>query len=136
VPHAMLHNLSHNKILHERTIFLTVRALDIPTVPDGERLQIEPLGHACYQIMMSFGFQEQRDIPFALSLCEPLGLKFEMMETSFYIARQTVIPTIGGGMALWREAMYATMARNARDAADYFRLPSNRVIELGTQVEI
>ena len=136
VPHAMLHNLSHNKVLHERTVFLTVRPVDIPEVPDAERIAVEPLGHNCYQITMRFGFQEVRDLPRALQLCKPFGLEFEMMETSFYIARQTVIPTVGGGMALWRESLYATMARNARDAADYFRLPSNRVIELGTQVEI
>ncbi len=136
VPHAMLHNLSHNKVLHARTIFLTVRAAEIPAVPDAERVTVEPLGHNCYQMTMRFGFQEPRDIPRGLTLCSKFGLEFEMMETSFYIARQTVIPTIGGGMALWREAMYATMTRNARDAADYFRLPSNRVIELGTQVEI
>ncbi|MBC7415489.1 MAG: potassium transporter Kup [Herminiimonas sp.] len=136
VPHAMLHNLSHNKVLHERTIFLTVRPVDIPNVPDAERVMVEPLGQNCYQINVRFGFQEERDIPRALQLCKPFGLEFEMMETSFYIARQTVIPTIGGGMAMWRESMYAAMARNARDAADYFRLPSNRVIELGTQVEI
>ena len=136
VPHAMLHNLSHNKVLHERTVFLTVRAMEIPFVPDAERITVEPLGEECFQIIMRFGFQEQRDIPRALGLCDPFGLHFEIMETSFYVARQTVIPTIGGGMALWRESMYATMARNARDAADYFRLPSNRVIELGTQVEI
>ena len=136
VPHAMLHNLSHNKVLHERIIFLTVRPLEIPSIADAERVTIEALGHNCYQITMRFGFQEERDIPRALGLCAAQDLPFEMMETSFYVARQNVIPTIGGGMALWREAMYATMARNARDAADYFRLPSNRVIELGTQVEI
>jgi KUP system potassium uptake protein len=136
VPHAMLHNLSHNKVLHERIIFLTVRPLEIPSIADAERVTIEPLGHNCYQITMRYGFQEERDIPRALGLCAAQDLPFEMMETSFYVARQNVIPTIGGGMALWREAMYATMARNARDAADYFRLPSNRVIELGTQVEI
>ena len=136
VPHAMLHNLSHNKVLHARTIFLIVKPVEIPSVPDAERITVEPLGYECYQMTMRFGFQEQRDIPRALGLCSRFGLEFEMMETSFYVARQTVIPTIGGGMALWREAMYAAMARNARDAADYFRLPSNRVIELGTQVEI
>ena len=136
VPHAMLHNLSHNKILHERIIFLTVRAVEIPSVSDSERITVDPLGHNCFQVVARFGFQQERNIPRALALCTPFGLRFEMMETSFYVARQTVIPTIGGGMALWREAMYATMARNARDAADYFRLPSNRVIELGTQVEI
>lgn len=136
VPHAMLHNLSHNKILHERIIFLTVRAVEIPVVADSQRISVEALGHDCFQVIARFGFQEERNIPRALALCHPFGLPVEMMETSFYVARQTVIPTIGGGMALWREAMYATMARNARDAADYFRLPSNRVIELGTQVEI
>ncbi|GAC1415569.1 MAG: potassium transporter Kup [Burkholderiaceae bacterium] len=136
VPHAMLHNLSHNKILHERIVFLTVRAVEIPMVDDHERITIESLGHDCYQVLMCFGFQEERNVPRALALCEPMGLAFDMMKTSFYVARQTVIPTTGSGMALWREAMYATMARNARDAADYFRLPSNRVIELGTQVEI
>jgi KUP system potassium uptake protein len=136
VPHAMLHNLLHNKILHEHTIFLTVFNADIPTVPEAERVKVEPLGHQCYQVNVHYGFMDEPDIPRALERCKEAGVDFEMMSTSFFIARQTVIPTVGSGMALWRESLYAGMARNARDAADYYRVPSNRVIELGTQVEI
>jgi KUP system potassium uptake protein len=136
VPHAMLHNLSHNKILHERVAFLTVLNADIPAVPATERVQVEPLGHAFYQINVRYGFKDERDIPLALDLCKAYGLEFEMMETSFFISRQTVIPTAGAGMSSWREALFATIYRNARDAADYYRVPANRVIELGTQVEI
>ena len=136
VPHAMLHNLLHNKILHERTVFLTVNATDIPRIPDSERITIEPLDHNCYQLNVNYGFKDERDIPRALLLCNTHGITFDMMETSFFIARQTVIAAPGAGMALWREALYATMARNARDAADYLKIPPNRVLELGTQVEI
>ncbi|MBC7502349.1 MAG: potassium transporter Kup [Herminiimonas sp.] len=136
VPHALLHNLSHNKILHERVVFITVFNADVPTVANEERLHVEDLGHQCFQINVRFGFQEQRDIPVVLEQCEKHGLSFDMMETSFFVSRQTVIPSAGDGMVQWREALYATMARNARDAAGYFRIPSNRVIELGTQVEI
>jgi KUP system potassium uptake protein len=137
VPHALLHNLLHNKILHERTVFLTVFNQDIPTVPDAERVSVEPLGHRCYQVNVHYGFKDERDIPQALELCKAAGLAFAMMETSFFIARQTVISTIGSGdMALWRDALFTTMSRNARDAADYYRIPPNRVIELGAQIEI
>jgi KUP system potassium uptake protein len=136
VPHAMLHNLLHNKVLHQRIVFLTVFNADIPTVPLERRVKVEPLGHECYQVNVYYGFKDERDIPLALAMCARHGLEFEMMETSFFIARQTVISTVGGGMARWREALFATMSRNARDAADYFRVPTNRVIELGTQVEI
>jgi len=136
VPHAMLHNLLHNKVLHERTVFLTVFNADIPTVPESERVKVVPLGHQCYQVNIHYGFKDERDIPAAMDLCREQGLEFEMMNTSFFIARQTVIPRIGSSMALWRESLFATMSRNARDAADYFRVPPNRVIELGTQVEI
>lgn len=136
VPHALLHNLLHNKILHQRTVFLTVYATDIPSIPETERVKIEPLGHECYQVNVYYGFKDERNVPHALTLCKHLGLEFDLMQTSFFVARQTVIATVGGGMALWREALYAAMARNARDAADYFRIPANRVIELGAQVEI
>ncbi|MES2354434.1 MAG: potassium transporter Kup [Pseudomonadota bacterium] len=136
VPHALLHNLLHNKVLHRRTIFLTVFATNIPTVPDNERIKVESLGHECYQVNVYYGFMDERDIPCALDLCKSKGLEFDLMETSFFIARQNVIATVGSGMAMWREALYATMAHNARDAADYFHIPSNRVIELGTQIEI
>ncbi len=136
VPHALLHNLSHNKILHERTIFLTVHNVDVPYIAPSERVTVTNLDHGCYQMDMYFGFQEERDIPRAMALCKPYGLEFELLDTSFFIARQTVIASMGGGMAHWREVLYATLARNARSASDYFRLPSNRVIELGAQVEI
>jgi KUP system potassium uptake protein len=136
VPHAMLHNLMHNKVLHERIIFLTVVHTTVPTVADLERVKIRPLGNECYEVSVTYGFKDERDIPHALELCKPHGLDFNMMETSFFISRQTVIPTAGLGMAMWREALFATMYRNARDAADYFRVPANRVIELGTKLEI
>lgn len=136
VPHAMLHNLSHNKVLHERVVFLTVYQRDVPWVPFSERIQIHDLGHNCYQLDMHYGFKNEADIPKALELSKEQGFDFNMMETSFFIARQTVIPTPGSGMALWRERLFAGMSRNARDAADYYHIPANRVIELGTQVEI
>ncbi len=136
VPHAMLHNLSHNKVLHERVVFLTINIADTPWVAASERVQVVPLGHACYQLNAHYGFKDEPDIPTVLAMCRDVGLPFEMMETSFFIARQTVISTPGEGMMPWREHLFATMSRNARDAADYFRIPTNRVIELGTQVEI
>ena len=136
VPHAMLHNLVHNKVMHERTVFLTVFNADIPYIPAAERVKIENLGHDCFQLNVCFGFKDDRDIPATLELCKDQGLEFEMLSTSFFISRQNVIPKVGRGMALWRESMYALMSRNARDAADYYHVPSNRVIELGTQVEI
>lgn len=136
VPHAMLHNLLHNKVLHERVVFLTVHATDIPAVPPGERLEVVELGHDCYQVNLSYGFTDPRNVPADLEAGAGAGLSFDPMTTSYFIARQTVIATPGAGMALWRENLYAMMARNARDAADYFGLPTNRVIELGTQIEI
>lgn len=136
VPHSMLHNLLHNKVLHERVIFMTVYATDIPRVPDSDRIKIENLGHECYQLNIYYGFTDARNIPQALDMCAQSGLKINLMETSIFIARQTIITTTGGGMAPWREAMYAAMARNARDPADFLQIPPNRVIELGTQVEI
>lgn len=136
VPHAMLHNLLHNKVLHERTIFLTVHATDVPKIIESERVKVEALDHHCYQVNIYYGFKDERDIPHALKACAAHGLDINPMETSFFIARQTVIATPGKGMMPWREAIYAAMARNARDAADYFRIPPNRVLELGTQVEI
>lgn len=136
VPHAMLHNLLHNKVLHERVVFLTVISMDIPTVPMAERIKVTPLGNDCYQVDLSYGFVDFRNVPVDLALCAEYGVAFDPMETSYFIARQNVIATPGSGMAMWRESLYAAMAKNARDAADYFKLPSNRVIELGTQVEI
>jgi KUP system potassium uptake protein len=136
VPHAMLHNLSHNKVLHERIVFLTVHIGDEPRVEPQSRIRITGLGHGCHQLDVMFGFKDEPDIPEILALCASHGLSFDMMQTSFFIARQTVISTPGAGMAPWREHLFVAMQRNARDAADYYRIPTNRVIELGTQVEI
>lgn len=136
VPHALLHNLSHNKILHERVIFLTLHNREVPWVPFSDRIKVTNLGNNCYQIDVSYGFKNEPDIPNALALCEPYGLMFEPMETSYFISRQTIISTPGSGMARWREGLFVAMSRNARDAADYYQIPSNRVIEVGAQVEI
>jgi KUP system potassium uptake protein len=136
VPHAMLHNLLHNKVLHERVVFLTVHIADEPYVDAASRIRITDFGHGCHQVDVRFGFKDEPDIPGVLDQCAAHGLAFDMMQTSFFIARQTVISTPGGGMAPWREHLFVAMQRNARDAADYYRIPTNRVIELGTQVEI
>jgi KUP system potassium uptake protein len=137
VPHALLHNLAHNKVLHERVVFLTVIIQDVPWIPDSERLTIEPLGHNCHRLTVRFGFKDQPDIMRVLELCRAYDLPFEPLQTSFFLSRETVIPSIRvEGMALWRERLFSTLARNAGSPVEYFNLPANRVIEVGTQVEI
>jgi KUP system potassium uptake protein len=136
VPHALLHNLLHNKVLHERVVFLTVHIREEPYVPASEQVDVVALGHNCFQLNVSYGFKDEANIPNILRLCAIKHLEFEMMETSFFIARQTVISVPGSGMMPWREHLYVAMQRNARTAADYYQIPANRVIELGTQVEI
>ncbi len=138
VPSAMLHNLNHNKVLHERIVFLTVEVLDVPWVPFDERVSVKPLGHDCWRISVRFGFKNRTDVPQALEMAHEQGCEFDPMQTSFFLSRETVVPVsdMPGGMALWRERLFATMARNSSNAADYFHLPTNRVIELGTKVEI
>jgi len=136
VPHAMLHNLKHNRILHERVIFLTIHMHEVPWIPIAERIQLQNFGNECYQIRVHYGFKDAPDIPYVLELCKPLGLEFDMLSTSFFISRQTIISTPGAGMSTWREHLFVTLSRNARGAADYYQIPPNQVIELGTQVEI
>jgi KUP system potassium uptake protein len=136
VPHAMLHNLSHNKVLHERVVFLTVHIREVPWVPVSERVRIVPFGHECYQLNVYYGFKDEPNIPRALEVAKGQGMEFEMLDTSYFIARQTVIHGPGAGMAPWREHLFVGMSRNARGAADYYQVPTNRVIELGTQIMI
>jgi KUP system potassium uptake protein len=139
VPHALLHNLYHNKVLHERVVFLTVNIRDVPWVPPGECAAVQSLGYNCYRVSLYFGFMDEPDVWSSLSdLCPEQGLAFDLMQTSFFLSRQIVVPTEGneGGMALWRERMFAAMTRNSGSAIEYFNIPTNRVIELGTQVEI
>ena len=136
VPTAMLHNLKHNKVLHERVIILTVVFQDIPHVDDSERVEVRPLGHGFTKVFAIYGFKDETNIPRALELCAPLGLEFNLLDTSFFLSRETLIPTNRPGMALWREKLFVSMSRNAGSITAYFQIPTNRVVELGSQVEL
>jgi len=136
-PHALLHNLNHNKVLHERVVFLTVEVTEEPRVPFQDRVKLVKLGHGCWRMNVRYGFMNEPDIAQTLEIASTLGLEFDMMTTSFFLSRETVVPVAAvSDMAFWREKLFAMMARNAGNAADYFKLPTNRVIELGTKVEI
>ncbi|MBN8817094.1 MAG: potassium transporter Kup [Sphingomonas sp.] len=136
VPHALLHNLKHNKVLHERVVLLTVKIADVPTVNPAKRYEVEDLGRGFYRVIFHYGFMEEADVPAALMAVTGCGQGFKMMETSFFLARQTLLPSARPGMRIWREKLFAWMLRNAESAMEFFRLPTNRVIELGSQVEI
>ncbi|QGN56044.1 potassium transporter Kup [Novosphingobium sp. Gsoil 351] len=136
VPSALLHNIKHNKVLHERVVVLTVAIQDVPYVDDAERFAIKDLGQGFYRITLRFGFLEETDVPFALSKVSMCGAPFEMMKTSFFLSRQTLIASAKPGMAIWREKLFSWMLRNAASAMEFFRLPTNRVVELGSQIEI
>jgi KUP system potassium uptake protein len=136
VPHAPLHNLKHNKVLHERVVLLTVTTKDIPKVGLPERMQIEELGCSFQQVEAFFGFKEDPDVPKLLEECGHRGFPFDMMDTSFFFSRETLIPTVAPGMTLWRERLFVSMSKNATKASEFFNVPTNRVVELGTQVEL
>jgi KUP system potassium uptake protein len=136
VPHALLHNLKHNKVLHERVVFLTIVTRDIPRVPSPDRVEINDLGCSFWQIEAYFGFTEDPEVPAMLEACGLAGFEFDMMDTSFFVSRETLIATVAPGMALWRERLFVSMSRNAVKATDFFRVPPNRVVELGSQVEL
>ncbi|WP_425485838.1 potassium transporter Kup [Gemmatirosa kalamazoonensis] len=135
-PPALLHNLKHNKVLHERVVFLAVVTQEIPQVPPEERVTVEDLGHGFWQVKLRYGFMEEADVPAALAAIERDGLSFKPMDTTFFLGRETLIATKRPGMAVWREKLFALMAQNARPATTFFRLPPNRVVELGAQVEL
>ncbi len=136
VPQALLHNLKHNQVLHERNLILTVRFADVPWVDESERVEVESLGRSFWRVSLHFGFMEAPDVPQALKACEAFGLAVPLFQTSYFLSRETIIPTPGGGMASWREHMFATMSRNASGVVEFFRLPDNAVVELGTRVQI
>jgi len=136
VPSALLHNIKHNKVLHERVVILTVAIQDVPFVETDERYDIKDLGQGFYRMVIRYGFLEETDIPAALKQVTMCGEPFEMMKTSFFLSRQTLIASARPGMAIWREKLFAWMLRNAASAMEFFRLPTNRVVELGSQVEI
>ncbi|MEO7655625.1 MAG: potassium transporter Kup [Sphingomicrobium sp.] len=136
VPHALLHNLKHNKVLHERIFLLTVRIENVPYVADDKRSDIENYGEGFYRIVIRYGFMEEVDVPAALAQLKECGGTCTTMDTSFFLARQTLLPSARPGMAIWRERLFAWMLRNAESAMEFFKLPTNRVVELGSQVEI
>ena len=134
VPNSMLHNLMHNKVLHERVLVLSVKVFDVPYVPEIDRVEVHKLKADFYSVIVQYGFKDEPDIPQALTLCAQHGLEFEMMETSFFLGRATLIPKMHSSMALWRERLFIAMYRNASSATSFYKIPSNRVVELGTQV--
>ena len=135
-PFALLHNLKHNKVLHERNLFVTVQSHELPWVGFDRRCEVESLGRDCWQVTLHFGFKNDPDVPEALKLLKTRGVVLDDMETSYFLSRDTVVPTFGGGMPMWREKLFASMHRNAAAAADFLNLPTNRLVELGTKVEI
>jgi KUP system potassium uptake protein len=136
IPSALLHNLKHNQVLHERVLILTVQIEDVPHVEPRGRIATEDMGKGFYRIVLHYGFMDDVDIPAALALLKGCGGDFQPMATSFFLGRQKVIPSKRPGMAVWREQLFAWMTRTSESAMDFFKLPTNRVIELGTQIEI
>jgi KUP system potassium uptake protein len=136
VPQALLHNLKHNQVLHERNVILTVVFHDVPWIGFDERVSVVPLVPGFWRVQVNYGFKNTPDIPQALELCKTQGLPINLFETSYFLSREIVVPTKGSGMVNWREALFALMSRNAGNVADFFRLPNNCVIELGTRVQI
>jgi KUP system potassium uptake protein len=135
VPHAMLHNMKHNKILHERNVLLTLVTRDIPFVSEDDRFLVTEVAHNFYLITGYYGFKEQPDVPALLAQCHRMGLAFDMMDTSFFLSRERIINTVPG-LTSWRRKLFVAMSRNAGAATDFFQIPTNRVVELGTQVEL
>ncbi len=136
VPNALMHNLKHNKVLHEQNLFVTVRNHEVPWIGMNKRLEVESLGHHCWQVIVNYGFKNDLDLPKALKQIKGRGCELEEMSTSYFLSRDTVVPTIGSGMMPWREKLFAQMHHNASGAADFLNLPNNAVVELGSKIEI
>jgi KUP system potassium uptake protein len=136
VPNALLHNLKHNKVLHQNNLFVTVRNHEVPWIGMDRRLEIEPLGHDCWQVIVHYGFKNDPDLPSALQQIRTRGCELDPMTTSYFLSRDIVIPTLGHGMAPWREKLFAQMHHNASAAAAFLNLPNNAVVELGSKIEI
>jgi len=136
VPRAMLHNLLHNKVLHERVVLLNVVIEDVPSVPEIDRVEVRALPQGFYQLLVRYGFKDEPDIPYAMAMCVTQGLVFDMMQTSFFLGKETIVAHRKPAMPLWREWLFAWMFRNAGSATEFFKIPTNRVVELGTQIEM
>jgi KUP system potassium uptake protein len=135
-PTALMHSLKHYKVLHEHNVILTVETQPRPRVPDNERVMIEPVSDLFQRITVRFGFMENPNLPRALGLCRKAGFKFDVMSTSFFLSRRSLKATRESGMPFWQDKLFISMARSATDATEYFRLPTSRVVEIGTQVLI
>lgn len=136
VPNALLHNLKHNKVIHEQNLFVTVRNHEVPWIPMDKRIEMEALGHHCWQVVVHYGFKNDVDLPRALEHARLRGCQLEPMTTSYFLSRDVVIPTLGSGMAPWREKLFAQMHHSASGAAGFLGLPNNAVVELGSKIEI
>jgi KUP system potassium uptake protein len=136
VPHALLHNLKHNRVLHERIVFLTVINEDVPVIPELERVDVVPLPKRCYRVVIHYGFMETPDIPLALARCGSRGLDFDMMDTSFFLGRVKLVPSEHSRLAAWQRLLFFVLTRNALSATDFYRIPTNRVVELGAQIAL
>jgi KUP system potassium uptake protein len=136
VPQALLHNMKHNLVLHKRNVVLTLDFREEPFVPEARRCDVHDMGFGFWQVDLHFGFMDKADVPAALALCARHGLRIDLFSTSFFLSRETVVPRGKGGMARWRQNLFETMSRNSGRAVDYFGIPSNAVIELGTRVQL
>jgi KUP system potassium uptake protein len=134
VPHALLHSIKHYKCLHERVVIMHVEIHDEPYVPASERANVHLLSEQFYTVSIHYGFMDEVDLPQAITHCERFGLKFDLMDTSFFLGRETLIPKLHSEMSFWREKFFIAMYRNAGSAASYFKIPPNRIVELGAQV--
>jgi KUP system potassium uptake protein len=135
-PVALMHNLKHNKVLHEKNVILTVRTTETPRVKDEDRIKIEPVNEDFKKVTVAYGFMESPNLPKALGLCRKLGLKFDIMATSFFLGRRSVVPSAQSGMPLWQDRLFIYLMRNAANPTDFFKIPPGRVVELGTQVTV
>ncbi|MFN3416648.1 MAG: potassium transporter Kup [Caldimonas sp.] len=135
-PNALLHNLKHNKVLHDTNLFVTVRHHEVPWIGFDRRVDVQPLGHNCWQVVLHFGFKNDPDVPEALELLKPRGVQLDEMNTSYFLSREIVVPSLSSGMAGWRDKLFASLHRNASAAADFLHLPANRVVELGAKVAL
>jgi KUP system potassium uptake protein len=136
IPPALSHNIEHNRVIHQEVIFLSVVVKDEPRVPLTERVEVHPLAHDFYRVILNYGFMDQFHVPRDLALARAQGLEIDMNEVSYFLGRERILASNKPGMALWREQLFILMSRNSRNATDFFRLPPERVVELGAQVEI
>jgi KUP system potassium uptake protein len=136
-PHALLHSIKHYKVLHEQNVFLTVEFKDVPVVPARDRVICDVLAPGCWRVKVHYGFMDRPDIAHALELCGPLGLQLEPLQISYFLSRQKIVPTRGSSaFARWQEVLFSALARNASSVTDFFNIPPNQVVELGSRIEL